>query len=84
MLLLYSSVNIYYLLKNCESTINFDNNALPESLHFYEKNTLTRVLKNTGFEIEYSKYIDGEKNGAIKETLLDGREYLGIIATKGV
>lgn len=61
---------------------NINTKSVPLRLHFFDINPLTASLKDIGFEIETSEYLDGKTNGAVQETLYDGREMIGIIAKK--
>jgi len=58
------------------------NDPFPSALHVYEKSILVDALTQAGFSIELATYLDGKSNGAMQDTWFDGREYIGIIATK--
>ena len=55
---------------------------LPDALHMFDIPHLTRAMEQAGFTIESADYLDGKRNGAVPETWHDGREYVGIIASK--
>lgn len=61
---------------------NLVDNALPGRLHYFDIPELIRELVSVGFGIEKAEYLDGKSNGAVTESILDGRELLGIIAKK--
>lgn len=58
------------------------NNALPSKIHYFEKDSLTKALTDVGFIIESANYLDGKSNGAVADSINDGREILSIIAKK--
>jgi len=63
-------------------TEKLSDSPFPTALHLYDLDPLVKELQNIGFIIEYGEYLDGKLNGAMTETWLDGREYIGIIACK--
>lgn len=66
-----------------ESNVENLDSAFPPDLHMFEKSILAKALTGLGFRIEFADYLEGRENGAVEETLYDGREFLGIIASKG-
>lgn len=58
------------------------NAGLPQRVHYFEIAPLVTELTNIGFTIDMAKYLDGRLNGAVLDSINDGREILGIIATK--
>lgn len=61
---------------------NVIKSSVPLRLHFFDLPPLIKYLEKIGFKIESAKYLDGKLNGAVTETLYDGREMLGIVARK--
>ncbi len=59
-----------------------DASSFPLALHYFAVDILVSALTNLGFIIEFSDYLDGEKNSAVEETWYDGREFIGVIARK--
>ncbi|MDF1797225.1 MAG: hypothetical protein P1U63_11885 [Coxiellaceae bacterium] len=54
---------------------------LPEFMHFFDIDTMARVLSDCGFSVERISYIDRATTFP-EDLLLDGRESLGVIAKK--
>ena len=54
---------------------------LPSYMHFFDIDTLVRVLCEVGFTIEEITYVD-RKGQFPDDLLLDGRESIGVIASK--
>lgn len=72
--------NDYVIMDDNEEQL--EDEPFPLSLHIFEKEILVDALKDLGFQIEFADYLDGKHNGAMQETLFDGRELVGIIAVK--
>ena len=54
---------------------------LPDFMHFFDLDTMAKVLFKVGFSIEKISYID-RFDCFPKDLLFDGRESLGVIAKK--
>ncbi|MFN8771104.1 MAG: class I SAM-dependent methyltransferase [Pseudomonadota bacterium] len=76
----FENFNLYSSLKE----ENEASNAFPSKIHFLDKKSLEKVLKEIGFEIEEAVFLNGRLNGAVEETINDGRELLSIIAKKPI
>ena len=74
--------NQYSQLPGNPEAIETEASAFPTALHIYDLPVLIAALQTTGFIIEAADYLDGQSNGAVKDTWYDGREYIGIIAHK--
>ncbi len=73
-------------LENYNNYITIEDSEIddlfPSAFHLYEKEILESALAQAGFSIESSVYLNGRDNGAVEYTWHDGREYIGIVATR--
>lgn len=55
---------------------------IDSNFHMFELDIVKHALEKVGFMIQKINYLDGKTNAAMKETWLNGRELLGLVAYK--